>query len=64
MTPLLILLDSKFHEISTQPCVGQLYSTARVAEKFDAVHLLVPYMEKWCLLPPNFENGFLGTDIV
>jgi hypothetical protein len=52
MTPLLILLDSKFHEISTQPCVGQLYSTARVAEKFDAVHLLVPYMEKWCVLPP------------
>lgn len=64
MTPLLTLLNSKFHGISTQHDVSQLYSIARFAEKYDATHLLVPYMEKWCVLSCGTLDGCPETDIV
>jgi hypothetical protein len=43
----LSIIHYKFHGIPTRPDVDQLYSIARVIEKCDCAHLLVPYMEKW-----------------
>ncbi|KAK0615580.1 hypothetical protein B0T17DRAFT_581514 [Bombardia bombarda] len=37
----------KFHEIPSRPNVGELYSLAQVAEKYDSTHLLIPYMKDW-----------------
>ncbi|EAQ84748.1 predicted protein [Chaetomium globosum CBS 148.51] len=44
---LLSIIHYKFHEIPERPDVDQLYCIARVVEKYDCAHLLVPYMEKW-----------------
>ncbi|KAK4237317.1 hypothetical protein C8A03DRAFT_34730 [Achaetomium macrosporum] len=43
----LSIIHYKFHEIPTRPDVDQLYGIARVVERCDCAHLLVPYMEKW-----------------
>ncbi|KAK3303134.1 uncharacterized protein B0T15DRAFT_401575 [Chaetomium strumarium] len=43
----LSIIHYKFHGIPTRPDVDQLCSIARVVEKCDCAHLLVPYMDKW-----------------
>ena len=45
----LSIIHYKFHEIPSRPDVDLLCSMARVVEKFNCAHLLVPYMEKWCV---------------
>lgn len=47
---ILSIVHYKFHEIPGRPDVDLLNSIAKVVEKFDCLHLLVPYMEKWCVL--------------
>lgn len=47
----LSVIHYKFHEIPSRPDVDLLCSIARVVEKFNCAHLLVPYMEKWCVPP-------------
>lgn len=46
---ILSIVHYKFHEIPGRPDVDLLYGVAKVVEKFDCSHLLVPYMEKWCV---------------
>ncbi|KAK4150650.1 hypothetical protein C8A00DRAFT_46006 [Chaetomidium leptoderma] len=41
------IIHYKFHELPVRPDPDQLYSIARVVEKYDCAYLLVPYMEKW-----------------
>lgn len=45
----LSIIHYKFHEIPNRPDVDLLYSIAQLTEKFNCAHLLVPYMEKWCV---------------
>ncbi len=45
----LSVIHYKFHEIPSRPDVDLLCSIARVVEKFNCAHLLVPFMEKWCV---------------
>lgn len=37
----------KFHDLPVQPTVSELYEIALVADKFQATHLLVPFMKEW-----------------
>jgi hypothetical protein len=49
------IIHYKFHEIPDRPDIDQLHSIAKVTEKYDCAHLLIPYMEKWyvkCNLNP------------
>ncbi|KAK3375888.1 hypothetical protein B0T24DRAFT_525851 [Lasiosphaeria ovina] len=41
------VIHYKFHDIPHRPDVHQLYSIALVVEKYECVHLLVPYMSEW-----------------
>ena len=37
----------KFHDVPSIPSIGNLYDVALVAEKFQAIHLLVPFIKGW-----------------
>ncbi|KUI63021.1 hypothetical protein VP1G_10143 [Cytospora mali] len=37
----------KFHDLPVQPTVSELYEIALVADKFQATHLLVPFIKEW-----------------
>lgn len=37
----------KFHDVPSIPSIGNLYDVALVAEKFQTIHLLVPFIKGW-----------------
>lgn len=37
----------KFHDLPKQPTVSELYDIALVADKYQATHLLVPFIKEW-----------------
>lgn len=37
----------KFHDVPRIPSIGNLYDVALVAEKFQTIHLLVPFIKGW-----------------
>ncbi|KAK4449616.1 hypothetical protein QBC34DRAFT_350776 [Podospora aff. communis PSN243] len=41
------LIHYKFHELPGSLNVDEMYGLARVAEKYDCKHILIPYMSKW-----------------
>ncbi|KZL77614.1 nuclear pore protein, partial [Colletotrichum tofieldiae] len=41
------IVHFKFHELPTMPNVGDLYDVALASDKYDATHLLVPFMKDW-----------------
>ncbi|KAK4133740.1 hypothetical protein BT67DRAFT_423041, partial [Trichocladium antarcticum] len=41
------IIHYKFHEIPYCPYIGQLHSIVKVAETYDCMHLLIPYMTAW-----------------
>ncbi|KAK1754248.1 hypothetical protein QBC47DRAFT_429921 [Echria macrotheca] len=43
------IIHWKFHDLPSHPCLEELYAVARVAEKYDCSHVLVPYMEDWMI---------------
>ncbi|KAK0709249.1 hypothetical protein B0T26DRAFT_785122 [Lasiosphaeria miniovina] len=44
---LFAVIHYKFHDIPHRPDVHQLYSIALIVEKYECVHMLIPYMSKW-----------------
>lgn len=44
------IIHYKFHEIPYCPAIGQLHGIVKVAEAYDCMHLLLPYMTLWYVL--------------
>lgn len=53
----------KFHDVPQIPSIGNLYDVALVAEKFQTIHLLVPFIKGWIAgLPSQITDPGAATD--
>ncbi|KAG6359679.1 hypothetical protein INS49_013202 [Diaporthe citri] len=53
----------KFHDVPRIPSIGNLYDVALVAEKFQTIHLLVPFIKGWIAgLPSQITVPGAATD--
>ncbi|POS70670.1 hypothetical protein DHEL01_v210934 [Diaporthe helianthi] len=53
----------KFHDVPSIPRIGNLYDVAVVAEKFQAIHLLVPFIKGWIAgLPSQITSPGAAVD--
>lgn len=53
----------KFHDVPSIPSISNLYDVALVAEKFQAVHLLVPFIKGWVAgLPSQITSPGAAVD--
>lgn len=53
----------KFHDVPSIPSIGNLYDVALVAEKFQAIHLLVPFIKGWIAgLPSQITSPGAAVD--
>lgn len=53
----------KFHDVPRIPSIGNLYDVALVAEKFQTIHLLVPFIKGWIAgLPSQITDPGAAVD--
>lgn len=53
----------KFHDVPRIPSIGNLYDVALVAEKFQTIHLLVPFIKGWIAgLPSHVTDPGAAID--
>lgn len=53
----------KFHDVPSIPGIGNMYDVALVAEKFQAIHLLVPFIKGWIAgLPSQITSPGAAVD--